>query len=367
MRISIMDLNESMILNEDIFNKYGSLILSKGTVISDKEMIKRLLAQQGIKRIGIVSLSNEEDNGFDIGSSGLNLDETPYSEETKQEIKKFVSDFLDISKEFENEIINVVSGNSTRGKVRDILERSLSTALTKNINVFQLLQKIKNMNDYTFIHCNSVALTTHALGNWLNVSREALKELTLAAMLFDIGKYQIPNEIISKPSKLTKDEMELVQHHVEYTLEMVRPYRLGTNIITAIKYHHERCDGSGYPSGLKSHEIPKMAKILAVADIFVALTSKRPYREKYTPFKAITIMEEEYMNKLDIEILTEFSKRVVSNYIGNAVCLSDGRIGEIIFINNYTPSKPLIKIKDTDELVDLSDRGNMELKIIEFL
>ena len=110
-----------------------------------------------------------------------------------------------------------------------------------------------------------------------------------------------------------------------------------------------------------------MSKILAIADVFVALTSKRPYRNKYTPFAAVKILEEDYMQQLDITILTEFIKRVSGNYVGNIVKLSNGVKGEVIFINATAPLRPIVKCLDTGNLIDLSAKVNSSIVIDEFI
>ena len=201
----------------------------------------------------------------------------------------------------------------------------------------------------------------------MNLSEDKLNNLSLAALLFDVGKFMIDEEIMKKPSSLTDEEYEKVKKHVEESLKILEPYELDSEIIDAVRYHHERCDGSGYPYALSGEQIPLMAKILAVSDVFVALTSKRPYRQKYTPFEAVKILEEDYMQKLDITILTEFIKRVSANYVGNIVKLSNGVKGEVLFINATAPLRPIVKCLETGNLLDLSAKVNNSVIIDEFI
>lgn len=365
MRISVNNIEDNMIIDEDIYNDDGGLILSKGLSVSDKDMLKSLLQKNNIKKIKVLVLTGSKKTSNKI--SKKNLEVFSYDEEKRKEIEKFIDEFSDIVDSFEEEIVNSMSGNGDISKLQNLLEETMNSSKTSNMNVFQLLQKLKDSDDFTFVHCNSVSLTAYTMGKWLKLSETSLKELSLAGLVFDVGKFSVPKDILYKSTPLTDEEYEIVKTHVEKSIDILSPYKLSDNIINAIKYHHERCDGSGYPYGIKNEQIPTMAKILALADIFVALTSKRPHREKFTPFQAIKILEEEYMQKLDIVILTEFIKRIASNYVGNMVVLSNGLKGEVLFINATAPLRPIVKVIDTGDLVDLSAKINSEIYIKEFV
>lgn len=365
MRISVANIEKNMIIDEDIYNEDGGLILSKGLSVSDENILKDLLIKNNIKKVKVLLLAGSHSSGNKI--INYDLDSLPYDDNKKREIQTFINEFGNVVDDFEKEIIDTISGNADRTKLENLLEETMKSTMNSGTNVFQLLQKLKDSDDYTFVHCNSVSLTAYTIGKWLKLSEESLKELSLAALVFDVGKFSVPKEILQKEGTLTDDEYAIVKSHVEKSLEILRPYNLSDNIMNAVKYHHERCDGSGYPYGLKANQIPTMARILALADMFVALTSKRPHRDKYTPFQAIKILEEDYMQKLDIVILSEFIKRIATNYVGNMVRLSNGLEGEVLFINATAPLRPIIKIISTGDLIDLSSKINSEIYIKEFV
>lgn len=358
MRVSINDIQTNMIVDQDVYNDKGELILSKGLSIADKEKIKEILLKNNIEKIKVLLLGELPTKNEKIYN---------YTDEKQEDIKVFINEFNNTVNEFKDEISKTLTGQGDLNNLENMLEDAIKSNFNKNTNVFQLLQKLKDSDDMTFVHCNSVSLTAYAIGNWLKLSKDELKDLSLAGLLFDVGKYYIPKEILTKKEPLNLEEFELIKTHVDKSLDILKSYNLNENIINAIKFHHERCDGSGYPYGLKGDRIPFMAKIIALSDIFVALTSQRPHRKKYTPFEAIKILETDYMQKLDIVILSEFIKRIASNYIGNAVKLSNGLEGEILFINATSPLKPIIKINSTGDLFDLSSKSNSQVDIQEFL
>jgi len=132
----------------------------------------------------------------------------------------------------------------------------------------------------------------------------------LAAMFHDIGKIGIRTEILMKPSSLNEKEFEEVKQHPVLSVEIIRPIKPLAELIPAIRHHHENYDGSGYPYGLKGKDIPLSARILAIADVYDALTSDRSYRKAYSATAALTIMQEDSGVKFDPEILKEFVRCV---------------------------------------------------------
>lgn len=366
MRILVRNLKESMIIDEDIFNAQGSLILSKGTPVNDKDNMIRLLKNNGINKIKVLSLDKPPEA---VPTTVLSVLEEFYSVDSEklQDIKSFLKDFSNSVSRFEEEVIDNLISKGEKANADHIMEEVLNSTFDSSLNVFQLLQKIKNSDDITFMHCNSVALTAFTIGTWMKLPEDVLKDLSMAALFADIGKFNIPKEILTKKEPLTFSEFEIVKEHVSHSVSILTNAKFKPDIIDAVKFHHERTDGSGYPYRLKGDQIPTLSKIIAVADVFVALTSKRPYRPKYTPFEALHILETDFMQKLDIVILSKFISKAASNYIGNPVRLSDGQLGEILFINMNAPLRPIVKITQSKDLVDLSAKNNQEIKIEEFL
>ena len=193
----------------------------------------------------------------------------------------------------------------------------------------------------------------------LNMEDIYCYEMAKAGLLHDIGKLMVPEDILKKPDKLTDEEFQLIKLHPIMGYDLIKDENLDPRIKEAILKHHEKCDGSGYPSMLKGDNINEFAKIIAIADVYDAMTSKRSYREALCPFEVIRLFEDEGFQKYDAKILINFLERIGQAYINNHVELSDGRRGEIILLNKNALSKPVIKIKDT--IVDLSKTHNLTI------
>lgn len=194
--------------------------------------------------------------------------------------------------------------------IDNIISPSLETFLLYNnlqelyLNTVKALAAAIDAKDaYTHGHSFRVAKFSLAIGDKLNLNGKALADLEVAAYMHDLGKIGVPEEILGKPGKLTYEEFEEVKRHPVLTNKILEPIKLPGFIVEGAVLHHERLDGSGYPYGMKGETIPLFARIIAVADVFDALTSSRPYRNAMTVEKALKIMNEEVPSHLDSDIV----------------------------------------------------------------
>ncbi|WP_340003541.1 HD-GYP domain-containing protein [Paenibacillus sp. FSL K6-0276] len=218
---------------------------------------------------------------------------------------------------------------------------------------YGVLAALQSKDDYTYRHNVAVGILSTLLGKWLKLKPEDLSTLTIAATLHDIGKMRIPDELLTRPGPLTDEEYQLMKKHTTYGYEMIRD-TIGTNHLQALValQHHERMDGSGYPFGVLGNRITDFSKIVAVADVFHAMTSDRFYRKASPLYEVLLQMEESVFGKLDPYICRVFINKLMQSMIGNEVELTDGRTGKIIMILTTDPLRPLVNIDD--DFIDLS-------------
>ena len=203
---------------------------------------------------------------------------------------------------------------------RDIIKKNKALSKT-NIDILNLLGgAIAKRDSDTHVHNFRVTLYALLLGESLKLTKRELKSLIKGAFLHDVGKIGISDTILLKPVKLTDDEFEVMKQHVRFGEEIIinsEQLNDGKNIVL---YHHEKYDGSGYLKGLKGEEIPLNARIFAIADVFDALTSKRPYKEPFTYEKSKEIMHKDSGTHFDpkliilfFEIVHDLYKRISSD------------------------------------------------------
>ena len=219
-----------------------------------------------------------------------------------------------------------------------------------------MLHCLRDLNDQTFAHSINVALICYVIGSWLGFSRKELETLTLGGVLHDIGKVTLPPELILKPTKLTDDEYETIKTHSVRGYNILREKEVDNHVKYAAMMHHERCDGSGYPMGLKADQIDSHAKIVAIADVYEAMTSARVYRNAVCPFEVLHVLEDEGMTKYDTQYLMCFLEHLTLSYINSNVRLSNGMEGKIVMLNQHSLSRPVVKCGR--KYIDLSTERN---------
>lgn len=208
----------------------------------------------------------------------------------------------------------------------------------------------KNYDNYTYQHCLNVATLSISTGISLGLSEGALHDLGMAGLLHDIGKMMIPLEILNKPGKLTEEEFDIIKEHPGNAVSLLKdlvPY----SVLSAIQSHHEKLDGTGYPYGVSGSNIHFYGRVLAVCDVYDALTSDRSYRMTSFPSEVIEYIMGCADTHFDYEILKSFLKVIVAYPIGTFVRLSNKRIAVVVKNNSENIMRPVVRIINGDGTV----------------
>lgn len=229
------------------------------------------------------------------------------------------------------------------------------------VHTFRMLRRVRRYDDLTYIHSLNVAILCHEFANWMHMPEEEQDILTLAGLLHDVGKMGIPGKIIKKAGLLTDEEYELIKQHPQKGYDFLKKHPLDERIMNAALMHHERCDGSGYPQGLKADEIDDFAKIVAIADYYDALTSARVYRDPHCPFEVFRMLQQE-RDKFDSTYLAVFMEGVASFYIGCEVVLSNQKRARMVDTNPTDQSNPIVKMDGL--IVNLAMAPDVDVKEI---
>jgi putative two-component system response regulator len=159
--------------------------------------------------------------------------------------------------------------------------------------LFSIARSIESRDPNTGDHCERLVKLGKAFGEYLNLSRNQIRDLMWGGYLHDIGKVGIPDSVLLKKGKLTPEEWNIMRQHVLIGEKICQPLRSMQGVIPIIRHHHERWDGSGYPDGLIGENIPYLAQVFQIIDIYDALTSERPYKLAFSPEEALAVMQEE--------------------------------------------------------------------------
>jgi putative nucleotidyltransferase with HDIG domain len=353
-RVLTKDLIPGMVTAENVYTISGQLILPENLKLTDKMIIR--LEFYAIEEISVVD-DVEQEVPKPVSLYREKINNSP-------EFKKFRETFFENVEYFQNSInrvINRITPIDTYSLLTNTINLFSSNLTT--IGIFDMLHNMREYDDVTYHHSMSVGIMCNIFGKWLGFSKEDTEVLTLAGLLHDTGKIMMPDNIIKKPDRLSVTEYEIIKTHPFQGYNLLKGEDIDERIKNAALMHHERCDGSGYPGRLVSSEIDDFAKIVAIADVYDAMTSARVYRGPLCPFDVVHIFELEGLRKFEPKYLLPFLERIVNTYMNNDVLLNNGETGRIVMINQLYLSKPVIKTETG--FIDLSTEP--ELYIVKIL
>ncbi|MDF2661140.1 MAG: rpfG 6 [Paenibacillus sp.] len=210
-------------------------------------------------------------------------------------------------------------------------------------SLYNVLSGLQAKDDYTYRHNIGVGVISTMLGKWLQLEDEMLGLLTTAATLHDVGKIHIDDDLLNKPGRFTDKEYELMKMHTIFGHDIIsNTPGLHPDVALAALQHHEREDGRGYPYGINGSEIAYFSKIVAVADVFHAMTSKRAYKEASPFYEVMQQMITDGFGKLDPVICNLFVHRMMDMSVGSDVVLTDGRQARILNVHPGDPIHPSV-------------------------
>lgn len=361
--IDIENVVEGMILAQDLLDDKGRLLIPQDTVLTE-DIIKRIKEQTSRKRLVIayrdkkigVIVEKVNKRLVELHSGQISLTDLKRRLEVKKKMRE-------MEKTIENTFasLNINESDETAKKEIEKTVEDIKKNLDVNIELLEEITEIKEIDTYLYTHSLNVAILASLIGRWMSLPEKDLDLLVRAGLLHDIGKLKIDPSVLNKPGKLSDAEFEEMKKHSSHSYSMLKQSGYGSeDFLKAVIFHHEKQDGSGYPLGLKDEQIPVHARIIAVADIFDAMTSERVYKKRVSPFKVLEMFQNQTFGKLDLPITMLFVKRFSEYYLGATVVLSNGEIGKIVSLNHYEINKPLLKLEKGD-FVDISKKRDLEI------
>ncbi len=214
-------------------------------------------------------------------------------------------------------------------RMQELIDQKI-ILLVETAGSLDFLHGMRSHDQGTFRHSLNVAILCGILGKWCHYQGQPLKDFILTGLLHDIGKVYVPLKILNKPGRLDEQEFAVIKRHPEKAYERLRKSKIPENVKQGILQHHECLDGSGYPYGKKGAEICREARITSVADVFEAVTSKRPYHSPMSRPAALDLLKDYMFTKLAPEFCWPFIQQMQQSLIGSQVILSDGRSASIV-------------------------------------
>ena len=330
-KIPIEYAKEGDILGRTLYNNLGNMLLREGIKLNFNIIGK-------LKSIGCLSIYIKDRYTDEIIEETIKPKTMSRIHSLQENLKNIVIDYNSTGK------VDSKKLNENVKNVDEIINEIINDVLNNN-NILENLVSISIYDDYTMNHSLNVMMLSTVIARDKNLNMREIKNLAMGCIFHDIGKTFIPIEIINKPSKLTNEEFETIKTHSEKGYEFLKNYTdLPVSSINISLCHHEREDGSGYPSKLLGSEIHLFSKIASICDVFDALTSDRSYRRAIPVNEAMEYLFSSGGDEFSIDTIKSFARSINVFPKDTLVCLSDGREGVIFEANDEIHSRPIIKI-----------------------
>jgi HD-GYP domain-containing protein (c-di-GMP phosphodiesterase class II) len=339
--IRVSDLKPGMIVTKT--DKEGIYFPYYGAPIENDEPIK-LLIESGVERVFIR-----------VDVNDLPAEKKPERESVIiTELQKQTDPNIDFSiiKEFAPTIEEVIKAETIHKRTKEVTKKvltdvrmgkTLDTSATKEVvnelvltclnspNVFPNMTRLKDFDDYTFTHSLNVSIISIAIGRRLGKSPSELNLIGTAGIMHDLGKMKIPEKILNKPDKLTDEEFRIMKQHPVRGYDLLKYYsKLPEDVLLSVLQHHEKADGSGYPGGINEKQINPMAKIIAIADVYDAVTSDRVYHQGKSPAEALKLIFEGSGKHFN-ETLVKFFINIMGIYPVGTLTMLDTHEMAVVF------------------------------------
>lgn len=337
-KVLLTECKVGSILAEDVCNENGVVLAAKNTIMN-RYIIGHLM------HLGVGYATIYRDISRNEGKASENKLEDSYKKSLMQ------------TKEL---IQNIAAGKPLEYEKVYLLANQIHKNIHENSNIIKLLTEVRNKDDYTYTHSLNTAYYSMLISRWLNLPENEIMKAIQSGLLHDIGKTRIPHEILNKSGRLTEEEYDLIKKHSQLGYEIVKDSKeIDEDVKLAILLHHERINGSGYPFHCFADNMNLHSRIVAMADVFDAMTSERVYKKRATPFEVFDMYLTEGLCLFDTKMLYVFMNNMAVNLLGVNVLLNNGKTGEIVYIPFHKLTSPVVKI--ASEYVDISEEKELQI------
>lgn len=353
--VSINKVGEGSILGKSIYSSDGRLLLGKGVGL-DSKIINILKKHQ----ILYVYIDDEISEGIEI--EGV-VDDAVKIEAITSIRRIFMRAMYKCRGKEKIEWIPL----KAQLEVEEIIESLINNLKEKENLIYSMIQLL-GTDAYIYEHSVNVAILSIITAKAIGLSKEEIRDIAMGALLHDIGMAKIDSDILFKFNKLSNREKEIMKKHTEYGYDMVRDDLSISYITKQIIYsHHELLDGSGYPRGLSGQEILETTMITTICNMFDIMTNDRGNNTKIPIYKALEVLSSMAIKKIDLRIFSKFAENIAVYPIGTGVLLEDGRKGIVVDVHRSCPTRPIIRIFESDDFkncyeLDLMKKLNVFIK-----
>ena len=264
---------------------------------------------------------------------------------------------------------DIVLGNAiNEEKVKENVGETVES-IVRNPDAMMWLTRLQNKDDVASQHSVNSCILSVAFGRYIGLPNIELEKLAIGALMHDIGKLQVPTEILNKPGPLSEEEVKLVKNHPAASRNLLMS--AGSYFAPAVDIafsHHERIDGSGYPRGLAGHSLTPFSRMVAIIDVYDVMTTEQVYREELPPFEALKYLNLNKGKLFDQQLVALFIKMIGVFPVGSIVELTNGQIGIVITSNRDDNLRPKVLLMlDNNKMPMKREVINLARNAVDFL
>ena len=353
---AVRSLLPEMLIGRTVYDGDTEVVLVEGGTVLDRATIK-ILKEKGIASVYVdedsILAAVEKEKASKEGAPKAAAFEGNVAPERDVKLdEKYEEDYRYVYGEMEK----LFQEAAATGKLNmDILQPVMASGRLRDLyregaTAVSMIYTMNQEGDYNLHHCVHLAILGGLMAKWMGLTGIDRQNLVLAGLFLDIGKQFIDKELLEKKGRLTEEEFDILKNHVVDSFKLLESSELSgrADLMNGVIQHHERNDGSGYPSGLEADRISTFGKVLAVLDSYDAMASSRTYAEKRSPFEVFKILYADVLDgKLDSEYAVLFMRKLNAALNGCWLRLSDGTAGRIVYIDeSRVTAMPVVQLVD---------------------
>lgn len=348
--VSTRLLQSGMTIDQSIVDGTGRILVARKTILDD--YIIAALRKMNIS--GVYIREGEEE------PTDLSEESSPKAVEKIEKLEKPDRSRLKLSESVKERVATGMKFMFSNPRAAGFMDAAnsisgeLMKVITENDAIAVDIDALKVSDEYTFKHSVDVASIAMILAKQSGMPEKDVYNIGVAGLLHDLGKSEIPGEILNKPARLTEEEFAVMKQHpsLGYNILKDKP-NIAREVLLGVLQHHEKIDGRGYPLGLTAERITPHAKILAVADIYDALVTERPYKKGFSPRDAVEMIMA-MTAELDVNVIKMFLNSVILYPVGTLVRLSNGEAARVVENNVNYPTRPKVVGVKSGRVYDLA-------------
>lgn len=327
--LPVNSLSPGMTLYEDVYSNDKILLLKANTRLTQEKI--EFLIEKHIDSVPLAEPLEVEQSRYE------HLHNNEHFQRFNAIYDDAIASFIKILRNFDTGLdVNL-------NKLISLRDDVLHSVMDGEQLLDYLYNLMANQNQITYNHCFNCGLLCYVFAKWCDFPESDLDTITLCGFSFDVGKIKISDELLWKQGALTPEELLQMQHHIHLGYDLLKTKKnLPPHVISVLIMHHERCDGSGYPAGIKENRIDPYALLAGIVDTYEAMTHPRAQRIAMTPFQAIEVFEKQGFHKYGEKNLKIILSRIANSYLERRVCLNNGTVCRVTEIHDDMLSKPTV-------------------------